>query len=112
MHPLLLSLLAASLTAPPQAPPIRERPAQAPPVVSEVTTPLRTFPVSRFVNGSYHSGHDCPNPNCDGEQTTIGDDTGPNHTHTCAKCGTTWHHVDAVSSGPNLKVVRRFFRRW
>lgn len=77
----------------------------------EVAAP-RTFPVAKFVNGSYHAGHDCPN--CRTVQTDIDNDAGPTHTHKCEKpgCNTWWYHDDAVSTGPNLKVVRRLFRRW
>lgn len=63
-----------------------------------------------FRSGDYHAGHDCPNPGCDGHQTTVGNDAGPEHEHTCPKCGTTWRHMDPVSSGRTLKVVRRFRR--
>lgn len=75
---------------------------KAAPVVAATT-------FQKFVSGSYHAGHDCPN--CGTEQTRIGNDAGPNHDHTCPKCGTTWHHVDAVSTGTPLKVMRRLFGR-
>ena len=42
---------------------------------------------------SYHSGHDCPS--CGREQYVIASDDGPNHTHRCDKCGTSWYHADA-----------------
>lgn len=67
-----------------------------------------TFP-TKFVSGSYHAGHDCPN--CGTEQTRIANDDGPSHTHVCPRCGTSWNHVDAVSTGTPLKVMRRLFGR-
>lgn len=80
------------------------------PVVEKKAAPavaVTTF--QKFVSGSYHAGHDCPN--CGTEQTRIGNDAGPNHDHTCPKCGTSWYHMDAVSTGTTLKVMRRLFGR-
>lgn len=88
-------------------------------VVTEPVAVVVTEPVVRaapavavaptFQRGSYHAGHDCPN--CGREQTRISNDDGPSHTHVCPACEISWHHVDAVSAGPTLKIVRRLFGR-
>lgn len=92
MHPLLLSLLAVSLTAPPQAPPIRERPAQAPPVMiaaPEVVAPVRTFQRTE----RFHPSHQCPT--CGRTQYRIAGYVGNGqHRHVCSDpaCRQSWVH--------------------
>lgn len=55
----------------------------------------------------FHGGHDCPN--CGKYQYTIENDAGPNHTHRCSSCKTSWYHADQSRFQSNGSFL---FWRW
>jgi len=58
----------------------------------------------------YHAGHACPS--CGRMEYAIADNSGPNHTHRCGACSTTWWHAASVSgSARESRSTRLAFDR-